>query len=240
MRKMNWLITSVALGLGMVIGILGFAMVSNTTASTPEFIKFLKGENSQTLLGANTPGNASGTNTPGANAGDSAGEGSAGESGSPNLPFSPAFGDYNLEPEGDIETDSEIPKETSDQIISDYKQDLGVFFDAWKSKDMTTLRTKMAKAYTGALLEKHASRAETFLNQGVGLDVIAINFDRVTVEKADLNTATVRADYRYTSRDYNVVDSAPVGEAHEQTVHVRVNLIKVNSHWLIAGETVIP
>ncbi len=238
MRKINWPITSVALGLGMMIGILGFAMVSNTNASAPEFIKFFKGENSQTLLGSSTPGADSAE--PGSTQGTPDADTSAGTDTSAGVvkegvPFSPALGgDYSIEPEGESRLDSE-----TNQIISDYKQDLGVFFDSWKSTDITAFRTKLAKAYTGDLFEKHALRAEKFLNQGIGLDVLAINFDWVTVEKEDLNAATVRADYRYTSRDYSLTNSVPVGEAREQTVHARVNLIKVNSRWLIAGETVV-
>jgi hypothetical protein len=125
------------------------------------------------------------------------------------------------------------------KIVTDYKQDIGIFFGAWKSADMTAFRLKLAKAYTGELFEKHARRAEGYLVQGLGLDVSQITFDRVDVENADENTATLRVDYRYTARDYNLADAAPVGEEHEQNVHVRVNMIKQDSHWMITGESTV-
>jgi len=125
------------------------------------------------------------------------------------------------------------------QIITDYKQNIGIFFGAWKSTDMDTFRLKLAKAYTGDLFEKHARRAEEYLVQGIGLDVSQIIFDQVDVESVSENAATLRVDYRYTAKDYNLTDGATVGEEHEQIVQVRVNLVKQNSRWLITGESTI-
>ena len=104
---------------------------------------------------------------------------------------------------------------------------------------MNAFRLKLAKAYTGELFEKHARQAEEFLVQGIGLDVTQIIFDQVDVESSDANTATLRVDYRYKARDYNLADGAAFGEEHEQTVQVRVNLLKQNSRWIITGESSI-
>lgn len=125
------------------------------------------------------------------------------------------------------------------QVITDYKQNIGIFFGAWKSTDMASFRLKLAKAYTGDLFEKHARRAEEYLVQGIGLDVSRIVFDQVDVESVTENTATLRVDYRYTARDYNLTDGTAVGEEHEQIVQVRVNLVKQNSRWVITGESTI-
>lgn len=130
-----------------------------------------------------------------------------------------------------------ILNQTHQQIVADYKQDIGIFFGAWKSADMNTFRLTLAKAYTGELFEKHAQRAEEFLVQGIGIDVTKITFDQVDVESADANTATLRVEYRYRARDYSLADGTPFGEEHEQTVQVRVNLLKQNSRWLITGES---
>ena len=132
-----------------------------------------------------------------------------------------------------------ISNQAEQQIVADYKQDIGIFFGAWKSADMNTFRLKLAKAYTGELFEKHARRAEEFLVQGIGLDVTQITFDQVDVESTDANTATLRADYRYKARDYSLADGASFGEEHEQTVKIRVNLLKQNSRWMITGENSI-
>ncbi|HWQ72195.1 MAG TPA: hypothetical protein VN370_07730 [Desulfitobacteriaceae bacterium] len=141
------------------------------------------------------------------------------------------------QPQTETNEKQEISPELSQQIITDYKQDVGIFFDAWKCTDILSFRTKLASAYTGEILEKHAKRAEPYLSQGIGLDVIKIDFDQVMIEKADNSTATLRADYRYTASDYSHENASPIGESHEQNVHVRVNLININSHWLITGES---
>jgi len=126
-----------------------------------------------------------------------------------------------------------------DQIISDYKQALGILFDAWKVKDMPNFRSSIAKGYTGEILETHIKKAEKFLPQGIGLYVSEVTFDHVAVESADAYSATVDAIYRYTVRDYDLDEQYPHGEEFKHFVHVRANLIKIDSRWLITGETVI-
>ena len=140
--------------------------------------------------------------------------------------------------QNDLSTDS-ISNEAEQQIVADYKQDIGIFFGAWKSADMDTFRLELAKGYTGELFEKHAQQAEGFLVQGIGLDATQITFDQVNVENADANTATLLVDYRYKARDYSLADGASFGEEHEQTVKARVNMLKQNSHWMITGESSI-
>lgn len=216
MRKMNLLFGALALGLGVIVGTLGVFLLTDPT-SQGSFISKLRGQdNIQTVAGV------------------------VNDSTQPPPILNTIQDDftgtnaalYNANPDS-------ILNQTEQQIIADYKQDIGIFFGAWKSTDINAFRLKLAKAYSGELLEKHARRAEEFLVQGIGLNVTQITFDQVDVESADLNTATLRVDYRYKARDYNLVDGTSFGEEHEQTVQVRVNLLKQNSRWLITGESSI-
>ncbi|HUS89410.1 MAG TPA: hypothetical protein VMW91_08605 [Desulfosporosinus sp.] len=216
MRKMNLLFGALALGLGVIVGTLGVTLLTNPS-SPGSFISKLRGQdNVQTVTGVVNDS----TQTP------------------PLL--NPVQDDlsetnaalYSANPDS-------VLNQAEQQIVADYKQDIGIFFGAWKSADMNTFRLKLAKAYTGELFEKHARRAEEFLVQGIGLDVTQITFDQVDVESADANTATLRVDYRYKARDYSLADGASFGEEHEQTVQVRVNLLKQNSRWMITGESSI-
>ncbi|TGE33838.1 hypothetical protein [Desulfosporosinus sp. Sb-LF] len=215
MRKMNYLFGALALGLGVLVGTLGMSLLTNSS-SPASFISKLRGQDKiQTVSGAIS---------------DSAKT-------SPTLNTAGGISDNNATlNKGKLDPTTNL---VAQQIITDYKQDIGMFFGAWKSADMATFRTKLSKAYTGDLFEKHARRAEEFLVQGIGLDVSQITFDQVDIESADDNTATLQVNYRYTAKDYNLTDSAPVGEEHEQIVHMRVNLLKQNSRWLITGESVI-
>lgn len=258
MRKKNWLVSIIALGLGIVLGIAGFAVLASPAASE-SFISFLGKANSRsTVSSVSTPGPV--LNQPNANAANPA------DNPDNTLNNTPKNTTTNNSTDNSAANPSTNPNESSNnsttnpannsaepsipgvnansgstqmnqEIITAYKQDLGVLFDAWKAPDMTVFRTKLAKAYTGELFEKHARQAELFLVRGVGLDVSQIQFDQLVLEKADTTTATLRADYRYTARDFNLADAAPIGEEQEQTVHVRVNMIKLNGHWLITGET---
>ncbi len=218
MRKKNLIFGALVLGLGVIIGTLGVTLLMNPS-SPSSFISKLRGQNNiQTVSGeVNDP-----TQNPPIQVHDdpSADDSSAADAG------------FNADPD----TNS---NQVNQQIIAAYKQDVGIFFEAWKSADINTFRLKLAKAYTGELLEKHARRAEEFLVRGVGLDVTQIIFDQVTLESADANTATLRADYRYKARDYSLADRASFGEEYEQTVQVRVNLIKLKSRWMITGESSI-
>lgn len=216
MRKMNLLFGALALGLGIIVGTLGVSLLT-TPSSQGSFISKLRGqENIQPVTGLV---NGSIETLPSLNTAQ-------------NEPPGANDALYNANP--DLILDQE-----KQQIIADYKQDIGFFFAAWKSKDMNTFRLKLAKAYTGELLEKHAQRAEKFLVQGIGLNVTQITFDQVDVESADANTATLRVEYRYKARDYSLAESTSFGEEHEQTVQVRVNLLKQNSRWVITGESSI-
>jgi hypothetical protein len=237
MRKMNYLVGSLALGLGVVVGTLGMSMLSNSS-SPASFISKLRGQDKVQTVAAGTVGDSAQTQpaadsfaenstVSGLNNPDSA----SGPVGSENNAQSPAKSGTTKDPA--------VTSQLKEQIITDYKQDIGIFFDAWKSTDMEAFRLKLSRAYTGDLFEKHARRAEEYLVQGIGLDVTQITFDRVDVESANENTATLRVDYRYTARDYNLADATTVGEEHEQTVHARVNLLKLNSRWMITGESTV-
>jgi hypothetical protein len=229
MRKVNYLFGGLALGLGIFVGTLGVSLLTNS-GSPASFIAKLRGQDKiQTVTGAVHDLEQT-------------------------LPI-PAKDSSNIDT-----TPNEVGQQNDvsslgqngatkgvtglsllqQQIIIDYKQDIGIFFGAWKSADMATFRLKLAKAYTGELFEKHARRAEEYLVQGVGLDVSQITFDRVNIESSDENTATLQVNYRYTAKDYSLADAASVGEEHEQIVHVRVNLLKQNSRWLITGESTLP
>ncbi|MFZ3130133.1 MAG: hypothetical protein WA125_03285 [Desulfosporosinus sp.] len=216
MRKMNLLFGALALGVGVIVGTLGVSLLMNPS-SPGSFISKLRGQdNVQTVTGVVNDS----TQTP------------------------PVLNTVQDDlPQTNAALDSANPdsilNQTEQQIVADYKQDIGIFFGAWKSADMDTFRLKLAEAYMGELFEKHARRAEKFLVQGIGLDVTQITFDQVAVESADANTATLRVDYRYKARDYSLADRTSFGEEHEQTVQVRVNLLKQNSRWMITGENTI-
>ena len=214
MRKMNYLFGALALGLGVLVGTLGVSLLTNSSSPT-SFISKLRGEDKiQPVSGlVNTP-----VQTP---------------SGQSTIPE--GLSDNAQANTSKVNGGSLITQ----QVIADYKQNIGIFFGAWKSTDMATFRQKLAKAYTGELFEKHARRAEEYLVQGIGLDVSEITFDQIDVESLGENTATLRVDYRYKAKDYNLADGAAVGEEHEQIVQVRVNLVKQNSRWLITGESTI-
>ncbi len=137
------------------------------------------------------------------------------------------------------ESTSALTEAEQEAVIAQYKQGLGILFDAWKAKDMTAFRTAIANAYTGELMEKHIQKAEGFISRGIGLDVGNIIFDDVQIESADKLSATVNAVYRYTARDYDLDEQYPLGEEQEHQVHVRANLIKIGQSWLITGETAI-
>lgn len=126
-----------------------------------------------------------------------------------------------------------------EKIIADYKQALGILFDAWKSKDMPAFRASIGNAYTGAIMDSHIKKAEKYLPRGIGLYVSKVSFDDVDIESADKYSATVNAIYRYTVQDYDLDEEFPVGEEYNHFVHVRANLVKIDSRWMITGETVI-
>ncbi len=215
MRKSNYLLGALSLGLGILVGTLGMSLVTNSS-SPASFISKLRGQDKiQTVSGeVHDPVQSTVQSPP-----------------------TPATDSSVTNPTSGKDAAELTPLQQ--QIITDYKQDIGVFFGAWKSADMATFRIKLSKAYTGELLEKHARRAEEYLAQGVGLDVSEITFDRVDIESSDENSATLLVNYRYSARDYSLADAAPVGEEHEQIVHVRVNLLKMNSRWMITGESIV-
>lgn len=134
---------------------------------------------------------------------------------------------------------SELTKIEQDKIISDYKQAVGILFDAWKARDISAFRSIIANAYTGELMESHIRKAQEYIPQGIGLYVTEVSFDDVVIESADKHSATVKAVYRYTVRDYDLDEQYPFGEEHKHFVNVRANLIKIDSRWLITGETIL-
>ncbi|MHB1653269.1 MAG: hypothetical protein ACYCVD_12440 [Desulfitobacteriaceae bacterium] len=271
MRKVNVLVGTVSLGLGILIGVVSLAVAGNPATSSQLLSQFHLGTNNMAVT------SQGGTNgqSPGVTPSSPLSVAASGEApqslGGEGLSNSNSNSDSTLgnigdssnsmgsvNPEATLGGQASIPATTvprsdsnrlgsttpvlpalAQQVTADYKQDIGIFFDAWKSQDMTAFRSKLAKAYAGELLDRHARRAEQFISKGVGLEVSKIDFDNVTVEKADTNTATLRADYRYTASDYVLTSAESVGESKEQTVHTRVNLVKTNQRWIITGETIL-
>lgn len=254
MRKMNWIIGTVALGLGIGIGVLSIALASNPTA--PNLLaKMHLGTNNKGIITTSQDGqalaqpNGAGVGSPSSPASapitpgqDGIPASHSGDEGLPPDPLATAGteqGTRNASTDAKDANDGAAEKVSAllaQQIVGDYKQDIGFFFDAWKSADMTAFRSKLAKAYSGQLLERHARQAQDYILQGIGLDVSNISFDNVVVEMADANTATLRADYRYTASDFLLKEGKTVGTPNEHTVHVRVNLIKSGQRWVITGE----
>ena len=137
------------------------------------------------------------------------------------------------------QNNTDLTQAEQEKIISDYKKNLGILFDAWKAEDMPTFRERIANAYTGQLMENHILKAEKYLPNGIGLSISEVSFDDMRIESADKYSATVKAIYRYTVRDYNLAEGYPYGEEYKHFVHVRANLVKIDSRWLITGETSI-
>ncbi|NLP43245.1 MAG: hypothetical protein GX351_01320 [Peptococcaceae bacterium] len=144
----------------------------------------------------------------------------------------------NLNGEED-EQDLALTEADKERIIADYKQGVGILFDAWKAKNMDSFREMLADVYIGEILENHAAKAEKFIPRGLGLEVTGVIFDHIEVEAGNKHSATVKAIYRYKVRDYDLNEEYPIGEEIEHFVHVRANLVKMDSRWLITGETVI-
>ena len=137
------------------------------------------------------------------------------------------------------EKESTLAAAEEEKIIADYKKNLGILFEAWKAEDMTKFKEMISGAYTGQLMENHIQKAEKYLPNGIGLYISEVSFDDIRVESADKHSATVKAIYRYTVSDYDIDESYPYGEEFKHFVHVRTNLVKVDSDWLITGETPI-
>jgi len=214
MRKMNLLFGALALGLGVIVGTLGVSVLANPSSSG-SFISKLRGQdNVKTVSGVVSDS----TQTP---------------------PADNTVADALYNPDAVLNGANPAPilNQAQLQIVADYKQDIGIFFGAWKSADVNAFRLELAKGYTGELLEKHAKRAEEFLVQGIGLDVTQITFDQVDVESSNANTATLRVNYHYKAKDYSLADRAAIGEEHEQNVQARVNMLKQSSRWMITGES---
>ncbi len=230
MRKRNWFVAILTLVLGITVGMLGFFVANPTSAES--LITKVRGKTpAQTLANVSQDSNQGLNETNMSNVGTEVYQ-------SLDLKSS-SIGNSDSATNTSSGTNEKIPQQLAVQIITDYKQDVGILFDAWKSTEMSAFRAKLATGYTGSILEKHANQAEPYLLQGVGLDVIRIDFDQVTLEKADKSTATLLADYRYIASDYSFENAAPAGEANEHNVNLRVNLIYVDSRWLITGESSI-
>lgn len=223
MLKKRWFIPAIALFCGIILGTMGVVLVENPAQPTA-LLTLMTGKGTASQLA-----NAATADTPTEDGQTTNGDmsGPAGSVHSGDSTGSTADGS----------TDDAQTTQIKDAIIADYKQNIGTLFDAWKTADMTAFRTKLETAYTGDLLEKHIQEAQPFIEQGTGLNVTYINFDQVVVESYSTGTATLKADYHYLCTDYDLKNQKETGDSHEQTVHVRVNLIKVNSHWTITGET---
>jgi len=255
MRKINWLVGSISLGIGIAIGVLGIALASSPTAPSLLAKMHLGTANGGVITTGGSQNPAAPVAAPFVAGQDGSAVSPNGEQLLPPEPAATAGTDLNGENPSASGPDSSFSsaqankelKEGSEgisrilaqQIIGDYKQDIGFFFDAWKSADMTAFRSKLTRAYSGELLERHARQAEEYILQGVGLDVSNISFDNVVVEEAGAYTATLRADYRYTASDFILSEGKTVGTPIEHVVHVRVNLIKSGQRWLITGETIL-
>lgn len=251
MRKINWLIGSITLGVGMAIGIVGYAVATTPATGNSLLTKLGVGKEAQIVSSTVNPNtansdplnsNATSSNTPNQNT-------TPDVNGNLNFPSS-ASGEESAAGSNGIGNSANgtgttsgtagstaVPNELAQKITSDYKQDIGYFFGAWKSADMIKFRSSLSKAYVGDLYEKHARQAEEYITQGVGMDVSDLRFDEVSVESATSSSATLQATYRYTAQDYSLGDETTQGEKTVHLVHIRVNLIQSNGRWLISGET---
>lgn len=245
MRKMYLLIGSVALGVGLVLGVVGYALAT-TPADGNSRLAFWDKKDSQSTtapIGGSSGDSTTGplipgelntgllnpdSNTPGGldpfSPEEEALDPSAVESGTTTTPNS---------------TQSSVPENLAQEITADYKLNIATLFEAWKSADMVSFRAQLAKAYTGDLFEKHARQAEPFIAQGVGIEVSDIRFDDVKVDLATANSATLTASYNYVAQDYDIGNEAVMGESNKHQVKTRVNMVKKDARWLITGETIL-
>lgn len=243
MRKINWLIGSITLGIGMVVGIVGYAAATTPSTGNSLLTKLGIGKEAQMVSStvksdaANSDplnSNITNSNTTNSNtASQNMLNPSPDLNGNTSLPASASGEESATGNNGS----SSVPNELAQKIIGDYKQDIGYFFGAWKSTDMIKFRSGLSKAYVGDLYEKHARQAEGYITQGVGIEVSDLSFDEVKVESATASSATLVATYRYTAQDYRLGEDTSQGEKTEHLVHIRVNLIQSNARWLISGET---
>lgn len=252
MRKKNWLVGSIALVIGLVIGMVGYALAITPVDGDSRLMSFLGNKDAKAATGSLQDANAltSGAQNPTPSDSNALGGnpplGTAGMN-SESFPGS-ASGEGDLSTSGTIFPNSEtlpnsqnngVPAGIAQSIIADYKQDIGLFFEAWKSPEMVSFRSKLSKAYTGDLFEKHARQAESYIAQGVGIEISNIRFNQVNVESATAAAATLTAVYQYVAQDYDIGEQTPFGEKKDHQVKVRVNLIKDNARWKITGETPI-
>jgi len=227
MRKSYFIIGTVALGVGILLGAVGYALATAQSS----------------------PGTAAGTiNTtnplPVDNRDQLEGEGDDLFSSPEEEVFDSAELDLSeLEtetqrPRSTLKANEEqIPEALEQEILASYKLNVAKLFEAWQSPDMITFRTQLKEAYTGELFEKHARRAEPYIVQGVGLKVWDIFFEDVKVDTATDSTATLTASYTYTVQDYDIGNDMTMGQSAQHQVNVRVNMVKIDSRWLITGET---
>lgn len=236
MRRMYVLIGSIALGIGLLVGVVGFALAS-TLQEGASPLAFLGKNNIQSTTG--TPGDVK------KDPEDSLANPDE-EKDTDSLV--PGEEDQHLTPNGEalditIPTPAlstkTVPAELEEIIIGDYKLNLAALFEAWKSPEMITFREKLSQAYTGELFEKHALLAEPYIAQGIGLQVSDIEFDSVEVENATATAATVKAKYSYQAQDFDLGEQMALGERKSHEVEVRVNMIKRDDNWLITGETIL-
>ncbi|WP_019851370.1 hypothetical protein [Desulfitobacterium sp. PCE1] len=224
MRKMYLLIGSVALGVGLVIGIVGYALATTPTDGNSR-LTFWNKENGlyTSELGEGAP-----------------------QTGMDVLyPHSPEEEALDPTEAGSEEVtipstaSNNVSEDLAQEILADYKLNVAALFEAWKSPDMVAFRKQLEEAYTGELFEKHARQAESFIVQGVGMEVSSILFEEVKVDTATMTSATLTATYNYVAHDYDIGNQMAIGESTKHQVKVRVNMVKKDTRWLITGETVL-
>lgn len=245
MRKMYLLIGSVALGVGLVIGVVGHALATTPEDGNPRLAFWNKDSQSTTgaiggMLNDSTSGSALSPNNPDNGLNPFGSGGLTPQAGMDGLhPYSPeeeVLDPAELEPG---KATNNVPEDLAQAILTDYKLNVATLFEAWKSPDMTAFRAKLAEAYTGELLEKHARQAEPFIAQGVGMEVSSIRFDELKVDSAASTSATLTAVYSYVAQDYDIGNQMTLGESTKHQVKVRANLVKKDTRWLITGETLL-
>ncbi|NMA68976.1 MAG: hypothetical protein GX958_06115 [Desulfitobacterium sp.] len=243
MRRMYVLIGSIAIGVGLLMGVVGFAL-ANTFQEGASPLSFLGKNNVQTTSG--TPEEIKGDSEDKVAVPDEEKDMDSLISGEENQHLTKENQHLTQDEEAlDITiptpglTTKTIPAELEETIISEYKLNLAALFEAWQSPEMITFREKLSQGYTGELFEKHALLAEPYIAQGTGLHVTDIDFANVEVENATNAAATIKAKYSYYAQDFNLSEQMATGERKRHEVEVRVNMIKGEENWLITGETLL-
>jgi hypothetical protein len=133
--------------------------------------------------------------------------------------------------------DIDQPKDSQQQVIDDFKENMMGMFRAWRAADINEFRSILALGFSGDLLEAKVKEAEECIGESEGAEVNPVNFTQVKLVKLEENKAIVEAEINYSGYEYNNAKHTR-GEAFSPvTLYNQYTLESKNNHWYINGET---